>query len=104
MWISKGKIIFPTVSEPSMGLTAVTSYLSHDLALGDTELEGPFDTPEERVADIDKKRQEDDWNLQEDTVTILLLDSESTITAGETMDPVWDCEDDPDYDDEAAYD
>lgn len=65
-----------------------TIYYCHALELETTELHGPFKAPEERAADIEAKRQDDHWNLQEDTVTILLLDSTAPITAGETMTPV----------------
>lgn len=66
----------------------VTTYRSHDLEMGDTELVGPFRTPGERLTDIEAKRQNDDWNLQEDTVTILLLRASSPLKAEGTMQPV----------------
>lgn len=75
-----------------------TPYYCHDMCMGETSLTGPFDTPEERAADIEQKRQDDHWNLQEDGITLLLIDSETEITAGEQLtltDPVF--EETPEY-------
>jgi hypothetical protein len=69
-----------------------TIYYCHAMEMETTNLHGPFKTPEERAADIETKRKTDYWNLQEDTVTILLLDityrTGPQITAGETLTPV----------------
>lgn len=65
-----------------------TPYYCHELEMGETSLHGPFETSEERAADIETKRQNDHWNLQEDSLTILFLDSTSPIAKGETLSPV----------------
>ena len=64
-----------------------TPYLCHDMELGTTELHGPFKTQKARIADLENKRQEDDWNLEEDGVTILFLKSTTIISAGKILTP-----------------
>ena len=62
-----------------------TSYFGHDMEMGETGLIVPFKTKKARAADIELKRQEDEWNLEEDGVTILLLESSKPIRPGEAM-------------------
>lgn len=72
-----------------------TPYDCHGMEMGETSLTGPFATPEERAADIEQKRQDDHWNLQEDGLTILLIDSKTEIIAGEQMTLCDPCFDEP---------
>ena len=70
-----------------------TPYYCHDLKLGESSLVGPFKSKKARIADIENKRSDevDEWNLQEDGISLLLIQSTTPITGSEAMMPVAPC-------------
>lgn len=84
-----------------------TQYHCHDMEMGEPELYGPFDSEEARAAEVERKRHDvDDWNLEEDTIVLLYLQSSELITDTGSEAPVapayegYDDEENDDEDDE----